>query len=196
MENYEELISAVGLSDREKILIGTWLDAIGTIISAIGETRELLGLNDINKLLVAIGDGLQGAGPFLIGTAREDEPLAFAGNWIDGAGGATASLGAYREFIGLGEEKDNLRIEFLGYILQSKGASLSAVADYLAGEEQLAVGNAIQSLGAGLEAIGAVLLIKDREREGVPITTLGAILQAIGANYNAIIITRDYLEET
>ncbi len=187
-------IDAIGLTDSEKILIGTWLDALGTVISAIGEVRELLGLNEINKLLVAIGDGLQGVGPFLIGTAAEDDPLMFAGNWIDGAGGTAASLGAFREYIGLGEEEDNLRIELLGYILQSKGASISAVADYLAGEEGLAFGNALQGLGAGLEAIGAVYLLRNMEDIGTPITTLGAILQAIGSNYNAVIVTRQFLQ--
>ncbi|MCT8140024.1 hypothetical protein H1D32_21445 [Anaerobacillus sp. CMMVII] len=183
------------MDDQQKQVIGAWIDAIGTIISAVGELRELAGLNDINKKLVAIGDALQAVGPMIIGTAQIDDPLNFAGNWIDGAGAAAASLGAYREYIGVGDEEGNLRIEFLGYIFQSMGASLSALADYLAGEDELAVGNALQGLGAGLEAIGAIYLLSDRKQEGQPITALGAILQAIGSNYNAVVVTRDFLRE-
>lgn len=81
--------------DDDKLVTGAWLDAIGTIMSAVAEVRTLAGLNDINKKLVAIGEGLQAVAAIFIGTVTEEDPLNFLGNWIDGAGAAASSLGAY-----------------------------------------------------------------------------------------------------
>lgn len=183
------------MEDQERLLIGGWLDAVGTIISAIAEVRTLVGLNDVNNRLVAIGEGLQAVGTLLVGTVTEEDPLNFAGNWIDGAGAATSSIGAYMQDFNQENEKDGLLIETLGDALQSMGASLSAVADHLAGEEQYALGNAIQALGAGLEAIGGAIALNNKEEEARPIITIGAIIQAIGSNLNAIFYTKEVLQE-
>lgn len=123
------------MTDEEMILIGVWIAAIGTNISAIGEIRELAGLNDMNKKLETIGEGLQAVGAFLEGTVTTDDPLNFTGNWIDGVGAATSSLAAYLQVIDEGNERENIRLGILGVSFQSMGAGISALADHLAGED-------------------------------------------------------------
>ncbi|WP_078554480.1 DUF6944 family repetitive protein [Alkalihalobacterium alkalicellulosilyticum] len=181
-------------TESERLLVGAWLDAVGTSLSAIAETRELVGLNELNNRLVAIGEGLQAVGTLLIGTVTTDDALNFTGNWIDGAGAAASSLGSYLQDQDEENGERNIRLEMFGDFLQSMGASISAVADYQAGEIEYAKGNALQGVGAALEVIGTELDLKERV-EGQPLITIGAILQAIGSNTNALVATREYQEE-
>lgn len=196
MGQNEEVGLGIGLTDDERLLTGAWLAAIGTIVSAIGEVRALAGLNNINSKLVAIGEGLQAVGALLSGTVEADDPLSFAGDWIDGAGAAAASVGAYMQYLDPENGENAVRLEVIGDLFQSIGASISAYADHLAGDEQFAIANAIDGFGAGLEAIGGVYKLNDREEEGQPIITIGAIIQAIGANLNAILLTKKLSSET
>lgn len=183
------------MTDNERLLLGSWIDAIGTDISAIAEIRNLAGINTINNKLVAIGEGLQAVGSLLIGTVTTDDPLNFAGNWIDGIGAATSSYGAYLQFLDEEDGEDNVRIEILGDSFQSIGSAISAYADHRIGEREYALGNVLQSLGAGLEAIGALFELNGQERIGQWIGTKGAIVQSMGSNYNAIVTTKEIMEE-
>jgi hypothetical protein len=183
------------VEDEYKLLTGAWLDAIGTIISAIAEVRELAGFNDLNNKLVAIGEGLQAVGTLLIGTVATEDPLGFSGEWIDGAGAAASALGACLQDVDPENGEEGVRLETIGNAFQSMGAAISALADHLAGEEEYALGNAVQALGAGLEAVAGVYELNERGEEGQPIATIGAIIQAIGSNLNAIIATRDFMTE-
>lgn len=191
----DELVFGLEMTDDEKLLIGAWLDAVGTIISAYGELRALAGFNNINSKLVAIGEGLQAIGTLLVGTVTTDDPLNFAGNWIDGVGAGVAGVGAYMQYLDPENGDDGVLLEVIGDVFQSMGAAISSYADRLAGEEGYAVGNAIQALGAGLEAVGGAYELNDREEEGQSITTIGAIIQAIGSNLNAILLTKELREE-
>ncbi|MDR7249192.1 DUF6944 family repetitive protein [Bacillus pumilus] len=178
--------------DKHKILTGAWIDAFGTIISAIAEIRSLAGMNEINNKLVAIGEGLQAVGSFVIATASEEYSYAFTGNLIDGAGASTSSYAAYLQDVE-GQNSDNLRLEILGDSFQSIGSSIMATGDYIIGEQLFAVGNSIQALGAGLEAIGGVYELKDKEEKAQILSTLGAISQAIGSNFVAILLTDELI---
>ncbi|WNF37223.1 hypothetical protein RJD24_01825 [Bacillaceae bacterium IKA-2] len=183
--------------DNDKLVVGAWIDAIGTIISAIAEVRTLAGLDGSNNKLVAIGEGLQAFGTMLIGTVLEEDPLNFVGNWIDGAGAAASSLGAYFQYTDIDNGVDSIRLAVIGDLFQSLGAAISAKADYLSKDIDniFAIGNGLQSLGAGLEAIGGVYELKERADEGQPLTTIGAILQAAGSNLNALALTNDVREK-
>ncbi|MBM4763462.1 hypothetical protein [Bacillus sp. B15-48] len=179
-------------TDEYKVLTGAWIDALGTIISAIAEIRALAGIDEINNKLVAIGEGLQAVGSLVVGTAFEEYPFGFAGNWIDGAGAATSSLAAYLQDVE-GENPDNIRLEILGDSFQSVGASIAAAGDYIIGEHLFAIGNSIQALGAGLEAIGGMYELNDKEAKAQILSTIGAILQAIGSNFVAILLTDELM---
>lgn len=183
------------MTDEELLLIGAWIDAIGTDISAIAEIRALAGRNGLNNKLVSIGEGLQAVGTFIIGTVTTDDRLNFSGNWIDGVGAATSSLAAYRQFTDEENGDENIQLEVIGDLFQSMGASVSSLADHLIGNADYALGNAIQALGAGLEAIGGVYELNERNETGQPITTSGAIFQSIGSNYNAFLATRDAIRD-
>ncbi|MCE7793897.1 hypothetical protein K8O68_16000 [Salipaludibacillus sp. CUR1] len=180
--------------EQLKLFTGAWLDATGSTLSASAAAGNLAGLNEINNKLTAVGEGLQAAGALIIGTVSADDPLDFAGNWIDGAGAATSSLAAYLQYIDEENGADNIRLDILGDSLQSMGASISALSDYSTGETGIAAGNALQGLGAGLEAIGGTYELREKE-EAQLLNTVGAALQAIGATLNAILVTRDILLE-
>lgn len=184
------------MDDEQKLLVGAWLDAIGTIIAAVAEVRELSGIEENNNQLISIGEALQAVGTLLIGTVTTDDPLNFAGNWINGAGAAASSIGAYLQDLDPENGEENVRLETIGDAFQSMGAAISSLADHLAGEQDYALASAIESLGAGLEAIGGVYELRGKETEGQPIATIGAIIQAIGSNMNAILVSRDYLAES
>ena len=185
------------VSDEYKIVAGSWLDAVGNIISAYAEIRALAGINEINNQLVAIGEGLQAVGNALIGTVETDDPLDFAGNWIEGAGAAISSLGAQLQYIDPENGDANIRLEILGDAFQSIGSAISTLAEYEAEDrdDHIVLGNGLQSLGAGLEAIGGVYELNEKEEQGQPITTIGAILQALGANIIAIVVTKSIHRE-
>ncbi len=178
------------MGDEEKHLIGAWLDGIGTILSAMAEINALSG--ERNHHVVVIGEGLQAVGTMIIGTVENDDPLDFAGNWIDGVGAATSSYGAYLQAIDVENGDETARLEILGDSFQSMGASMSALADFLQGENLLAFGNTLQGVGAALEAIGGVYELNEKE-EGQLMTAIGATIQAIGSNFNAIVVTREFL---
>ncbi|ADU32337.1 DUF6944 family repetitive protein [Evansella cellulosilytica] len=177
-----------------RVVAGNWIDAVGTIISAIAEVRELANVNEMNDLLVTIGEGLQAIGGSIASlTATDDDELGFSGSWIDNAGAATSSIAAYLQHIDEENGDDNILLESLGDGLQSLGSFMSAISDYEAGEDTYALGNAIQGIGAGLESIAGIYELRELEVAGQPIGTIGAILQAIGQNLNAVTVTREVL---
>lgn len=178
------------MEDKYKQLIGSWADAIGTIISALAEVRESAGRNEINNRLIMVGEGLQAAGTAIIGTTPITDPLDFFGNWTNSAGAATSSTAAYLQGIDPENGDEGLRLEILGDSLQSLGASASAVASHMSGEERKAIGEGLQGLGTGLEAIGSALELRGEENTQI-LLVIGATLQAIGSNFNAIIITEE-----
>lgn len=179
--------------EETKVVTGSWLDAIGTIISAIAEVRKLIGLNDVNNKLVVLGEAMQAIGALVIGTVSTEDPLNFTGNFIDGAGAATSSMAAYLQDQEQENGEDSIRLGIFGDSLQSLGALLSALSDHLSGQDAYALGNLLQGFGAALEAIGGVYQLNNRENEAQLITTIGAIILSIGSNFNAINATRDLI---
>lgn len=173
------------------LLYGAWVDAIGTIVSAYAELREISGFNDENDKIVSIGEGLQAVGTAMMGIVTTEDLMNFAGTWVDAAGAATASLAAYRQSVEGGESDANLRLEVLGDTFQAMGSAMSALAEYRAGVPY--AGNVLQSLGATLEALGALFEQKSREEQGQMLATVGAIIQATGANLNAVLISFDHM---
>ncbi|WP_416151773.1 DUF6944 family repetitive protein [Salipaludibacillus sp. HK11] len=172
---------------------GAWIVAIGTLISAFGATRELVGLNDINNRIATIGEGMQAVGAMLIGTVATESSLEFAGNWIDGIGAGTSSFATYLQDTSEETGEGGIRLEVLGNLFQSMGASLSALSNYNEGEPIYFKANVLQALGAGLEAIGALYELNEKAVQGQPITAIGAILQASGANLNVVYITKEFV---
>ncbi|WP_096201828.1 DUF6944 family repetitive protein [Bacillus sp. FJAT-45350] len=163
---------------------GSWLDAIGQILSSIGETRNLVGLDDdLVYEIIKIGEGLQAFGNALQ-AIDEEEPIAEIGDWIEAAGAATASIAAARQ---LEEESiDNVRLEALGDSLQALGPVLASLVEE---DRRLLVSYFLQSIGAGLEAIGAVSEIHGKEGKGDILSTVGSWTQTSGSILQAVIVT-------
>lgn len=183
------------MNEEKKILIGSWIDAIGTDLVALGEMRELVGINTINNKIVAIGEALEALGTFLIGSGVADDPINFTGNLVDGFGAATAMAGNYKQYLDPENGDESISYEILGDILQAVGAAVAAKAEKKSGQLVQTLGNVLQSLGAGLEAFGAYLLLNDEEELGQWIVAKGAVIQSLGSNIFALIATKDYFVE-
>ncbi|WP_017473023.1 DUF6944 family repetitive protein [Amphibacillus jilinensis] len=175
----------VDRQSQEIVQAGALIIALGTNISAVAESRQAMGIEAYGDLLATIGEGLQAVGAFVIGTVPDEGILSFSGNWIDGIGAATSSVGSYLALTNTVDRDQSERIIVIGDSFQSMGASMSALSDYEADNVNSARGNVTQALGAGLEAIGTLLIINDNPESGQLIVAIGSTLQAIGANYIA-----------
>lgn len=176
-----------------KSLSGNWLLTIGAIIVAIAESRELVGLNQVNNKLISTGEAVEALGTSLISMTETDDPINFFGYWTNTAGAATTSVAAYlQDMEDEMVQEDGLNLEVLGEGLQSIGASISSYADLRMGNERSAIGNGIQGLGSAVETIGAVFEIR-KKPVGQLLAAIGAIIVAIGSKFGAIVTTKEIL---
>lgn len=163
--------------------IGSLLIAFGTTISAKGETLNLTDENFYQNELAIIGDGFQAFGAFLLGVAPFPDQLGFFGNWADGIGAGTASIGLALSHFKVITEGEGERLIILGDSLQTIGNAMGAISNYQENEPKVMLGNAAQSLGSGLKTIGLALEPTGRSELGQYLMIVGTILQALGANY-------------
>ncbi|MFV8828697.1 DUF6944 family repetitive protein [Alkalihalobacterium sp. APHAB7] len=175
------------MTEQYVAVTGSWLDAIGQFLSAIGYTLQLQEKRDVNLRKVVIGEGLQAVGNALQAVVEED-PIARTGDWIEAGGAATTSIA-----VALQLEEENLeyqRLEVLGDTLQSLGPAISASVE---DNNELFVALYLQSIGAAIEAIGAVKEIRGLGRLGLQLSAIGNWIQALGATIQAVVLTREWL---
>ncbi|MBB5174189.1 DUF6944 family repetitive protein [Texcoconibacillus texcoconensis] len=175
------------MNDEELILIGSWVDAIGQAVSAIGATGQMQRDEDRDTRLVVIGEAMQSIGNALEGTGTPDMQEAL-GDWIESGGAGGSSLGASLQL--RGDEEGGTRLEILGDSFQALGGAISATTE---DDQYLVLANQLQSLGAGLEAIGGTYEVRGLTRRGAMLNTLGSWVQAAGGALQAKVVTEDYL---
>ncbi|MCD8509888.1 MAG: hypothetical protein LRY73_08490 [Bacillus sp. (in: Bacteria)] len=170
-------------------LIGLWIEAVGQITSATGETRELMEGSDLNALLIVIGEGLQSIGEGLQGVGG-DEPGSRFGSFIESAGAGTSSYAAWKF---LAERSDEfVRLGVVGDSLQGLGAAIAAEAE----EDPIFIlGNKLESIGAALEAIGGLAQVEGEGEKGQQLNVLGSWLQATGGLLQSIYLSKLLREE-
>ncbi|WP_216830187.1 DUF6944 family repetitive protein [Alkalihalobacterium elongatum] len=173
---------------RQHIAVsGSWLDAIGQFLSAIGYTLQLQEERDINLRKVVIGEGVQAVGNALQAVVEED-PIARTGDWIEAGGAATTSIAVALQ---LGEEKlEYQRLEVLGDSLQSLGPAISASVE---DNKEIFVGLYLQSIGAAIEALGGLKEIRGLDRLGLQLSAIGNWIQVLGTTIQALVLTRELL---
>ncbi|MEB1809135.1 MAG: hypothetical protein LPK26_17915 [Bacillaceae bacterium] len=175
------------MAEQYVAVSGSWLDAIGQFLSAIGYTLQLQEERDVNLRKVVIGEGLQAVGNALQAVVEED-PIARTGDWIEAGGAATTSLA-----VALQLEEENIeyqRLEVLGDSLQSLGPAISVTVEE---NKEIAVGLYLQSIGAAIEAIGGVKEIRGLDRLGLQLSAIGNWIQALGATIQAVVLTREMI---
>lgn len=168
-------------------LLGSWIQAIGTVIDAITVTPINKFPKTIESNLFAIGNVMQATGNALIADSIQDINLDKIGNSIQTIGNLTIVSGILMK---LNEEKE---IEFFikGNLLQALGSILSPFS--VSSEPQkmdrllLDLGSILQAIGNSLQAISGMIVLSG-EKEG-KIELLGSWIQAGGAVLQALVLT-------
>ncbi|GAK00013.1 hypothetical protein [Geomicrobium sp. JCM 19055] len=161
-------------------LIGSWAQAIGTVISAIGGT-PILVIGDGNQPYAIIGNSLQAVGAAVLAD-EADNVLDQYGNIIPAIGNVIVLRGVFL---------DDLDLAITGDLFQATGGSLSI---YTAIQDEELVdfyANGLQVVGNGAQALAGIQEKQDIDSEDLAIT--GGWIQATGAIIAALQETYDYL---
>ncbi|MFC0558494.1 DUF6944 family repetitive protein [Halalkalibacter alkalisediminis] len=177
------------MENQQLQLTGSWLDAIGQLLSSIGNTEQLVETTIANQKLILIGEGIQALGNALQAIG-ETNKLDRIGDWIEAAGAATSGIAVSQQLEAGEEDFESIRLEILGDMLQVLGPAISAVNK---DDDTLLIAIRLQIIGPGLEAIGGVYELSGLEQKGRFLTFIGSWIQTSGAFLQAIVLT--YQEE-
>jgi hypothetical protein len=146
------------MENQLKALLGAWIQAIGTVTSAVGSTPSLN--EDIQDSLNLWGNALQGTGNALIADSEEGFSLEKLGNEVQAIGNTTVIAGL---LLNVSEEK-KLKLDINGNLLQAVGGGI-ALPDDLVDEPSTIrtlniAGNVLQIIGNSLQARGGIIELK------------------------------------
>jgi hypothetical protein len=169
-------------------VLGAWVAAIGTILSAIASTPnddgEQVGNQDNKTKLNVIGNALQAIGNIL-GSIVEEQPITRLGEQVQAAGNLTVIYGIVSD----NDEKTKTKLEISGNSMQLFGGILEIVAVFgeSFSEEFLnIVGNALQSIGNGLQVVGGEFELTGDDDTSQALGFWGSWIQAGGSVISAI----------
>ncbi|MDQ0881972.1 hypothetical protein [Peribacillus sp. V2I11] len=180
------------ITHGEDLLIsGAWLLGIGTLVGAIGQTRQTLTSTNLGKDLVLKGNGIEAVGNSLqaIGRSKMLNPenersqtYFIFGNWLEAIGNTANSVGIDMQLSGSVEE--GTRTDAIGSGIQGMGAAFEAFGASLT-EETISPfeikGNGIIAAGSFLESVGNIFILNLKVRMGEQILLLGSWTQVFGA---------------
>ena len=156
---------------------GNWIEAVGTIVSAIGSTPSTVfsqqTLNDLN----IIGNILEAGGSAIV-TENEDALLEIVGNQLSAIGNLTVVAGILSN-----NEQSGQLLEQQGNLLQVVGIGIT-----LNTEGPLTLLQTIANTGNIIQVIGTVIEVfaNTETEEGEIINAAGAWIQAVGAVITAL----------
>ncbi|WP_102272599.1 DUF6944 family repetitive protein [Cytobacillus massiliigabonensis] len=154
------------MNNQQKQLIGSWIQAGGTVIAAFGSTPSQILTEEDQFNLSLWGNVLQGVGNALVADGTETVSLSKLGNEVQAIGNTTVVGGMLIDF--KEETKKILIID--GNWLQAVGGGMAA-ADAIDDEASLekalnVIGNLLQVIGNSLQAIAGIYeLKKSKENE-------------------------------
>ncbi|WP_226682368.1 DUF6944 family repetitive protein [Sutcliffiella horikoshii] len=178
------------MGERSKQLVGSWTQAIGTVVAAIGSTPSIPIHENGRKGLGLVGNVLQATGNGLEADAQTSLTYGKLGNIIQATGNVTVSAGLAIDFPGDTGE----RLVISGDLIQALGA-ITALGS--ASRSYMVFGNSLQATGNSLQAIGGVRELKQEERNVLGLSqvsnevliALGSWIQALGTILLAIGLT-------
>lgn len=177
------------MENQAKALMGSWIQAIGTIISAVGNTSSIIRDQAFLRHLDFLGNVLQATGNALVADSEEEFSLDKLGNKIQSIG----NLVIIASFLAAISEERETEMNIKGNLIQSVGGSLSFT-DVL--NEELTTesfydiyGNLLQIIGNCMQAIAGMKELKGVDGEQINtvggwIQALGSVLTLIGTNQN------------
>ncbi|MGX6443319.1 DUF6944 family repetitive protein [Neobacillus sp. K501] len=197
------------MDNQLKELFGAWIQAIGTVIAAVGSTPSKRLSSEFREHLSLWGNELQAAGNALIADAIGTFSLEKLGNEIQAIGNVTVIAGIVIDF----QEETKQRLEITGNWLQALGGG-TALPDDLVDEPSTIrtlniAGNVLQIIGNSLQAISGTDELKSKLKEkyngyqqsneanesehGYSLDFYGSWIQAVGSVISAIAQTKESL---
>jgi hypothetical protein len=172
------------MDNELKATFGSWVQAIGTTLSAIGATPFKNISDTLPEDLNLWGNVLQATGNSLVADSEENFTLEKIGNAIQAIGNSTVIVGILINF----NEKTKKELNIKGNLLQAVGGGVS-LADALGREptekELYSIyGNLLQTIGNTLQALSGINEL--RNRKGQELNLVGSWIQAIGSIISAL----------
>lgn len=159
------------------------INALGTIVAAIGATPDLMIPENLKDGFGVTGNALQAAGSALDANISDG---------LDAIGGGTQAFGNSLVIYGAiaqDPDKENLRTIIIGNSLQAIGGSLSLHSDLISTERNRAIalsiiGNLLQIAGNSLQAVSNIFQLNQTadETKSDQINFTGSWVQAVGAS--------------
>ncbi|MGD7024131.1 DUF6944 family repetitive protein [Rossellomorea vietnamensis] len=171
------------MENHEKSFTGGWIQAIGTVLSAISSTPPKFVNKQQAEDLNIIGNLLQGTGNALAADSTDKVTLTKIGNMVQAIGNSI-EVGAF--LLTEGDLQTQLQIK--GDLFQAVGGA-SAFADDLdsspSREAALSLyGNLLQVIGNSLQALSGILSLRGQQRS--TLDSVGSWIQAVGAILSAL----------
>ncbi|CAH0311111.1 MULTISPECIES: DUF6944 family repetitive protein [Peribacillus] len=159
------------MDNQFKETFGSWIQAIGTVISAIAGTPSDVLDEEFRNNLDLIGNELQATGNALLADAEETWSLNKFGNQLQAIGNSTVILGLVIDF----DEVTKQELIIKGNLIQALGGGTALAGAYENPDEPEqafnVTGNLLQVIGNSMQAIGGIaelknsVLEKDKEKD-------------------------------
>ncbi|MBD1382019.1 DUF6944 family repetitive protein [Metabacillus arenae] len=194
------------MNTQFKEILGSEIAAVGTIMSAIGNTPSISIPSDLQNSLDLWGNVLQAAGNALQADGQEEISLEKIGNEVQSIGNITVIAGTVIDF----EKESQQKLVISGNLLQALGGLVSMADeigddDSSAGRSYSIIGNLLQSIGNSMQAIGGGYELKEnysryidryQDKNGQVLITNGSWIQAIGSVLSVIGQIKEESQET
>ncbi|QGQ45765.1 DUF6944 family repetitive protein [Metabacillus sediminilitoris] len=174
------------MDNELKALFGSWDQALGTIISAIGSTPSSRINETLQNNLSLLGNVMQATGNALLADTIRSFNLNKIGNEIQAIGNSMVIVGL---LLYENNEEKNIELSIKGNLLQALGSSLSI--PELLEKNKVSIDNLysiygalLQTIGNSLQAISGIINLKGQQANGV--NFVGSWIQAIGAVIQAL----------
>jgi hypothetical protein len=184
-----DLTGGLFMNNEEKAVFGAWIQAIGTILSAIASTPSITLREATRNDLDILGNVLQATGNALEADT-EKYNLNKLGNMIQSIGNSTVLIGLLS-----GHETTEKELSTKGNLLQALGGGLVFV--YAIEQEPsynglyAIYGNLLQAIGNSLQALSPNA--NRNGKNGQTLDFIGSWIQAIGAVISVIGQTKSNL---
>ncbi|KGX92382.1 hypothetical protein N781_16675 [Pontibacillus halophilus JSM 076056 = DSM 19796] len=166
---------------------GAWVQAVGTVLAAIGSTPTKKLPPQTLKDFNVIGNTLQATGNGLATIGKDPLKLGTVGNEVQAIGNTLVIAGLITNV----DQRTKDILNTQGNLFQATGAGVGFAdaweQDPSISNVYLLIGNLLQVVGNGLQAI-----FGNEERTQV-LDALGSWIQAVGAVLTALGEERDYL---
>jgi hypothetical protein len=153
-----------GMENELKELFGAWIQAIGTVMAAVGSTPSLD--SDIQESLNLWGNALQGTGNALIADAEEGFSLGKLGNEVQAIGNTIVIAGILLHV----KEETKQKLDINGNFLQAVGGGIALPDDLLDDPSTIRTlniaGNVLQIIGNSMQAYGGIEELKSKRGNG------------------------------